>query len=355
MKERLPPHRFNQTLPTHAIFPIVHKPAHHVPFVNQLRYYQRIFRAYLLPGKSQLTFWHKTPQENPNAALDRLGEYYMNFVGKADYAGHYDDSGIPMLDYHGQVGLQYNPIAIAQYGLGNYNLFIQEKSEGRRKKFLVAADWLVANLEQNAHGVWVWNHHFDWEYRDTLKAPWYSGLAQGQGISLLVRAHSATQNSQYDEAARRAFESFQRSVEQGGVLFTDSRGDVWIEEYLVDPPTHILNGMIWALWGVRDYFLATGDPSAQQLFNYGVHTLIRNLASYDLGFWSLYEQSGTRLKMVASPFYHRLHIVQLRIMHRLTGAAIFREYAELWKSYEGSRAKRAAALCYKSAFKLCYY
>ena len=51
----------------------------------------------------------------------------------------------------------------------------------------------------------------------------------------------------------------------------------------------------------------------------GVRTLVRNLDRYDLGFWSLYEQSGTRLPMVASPFYHQLHIVQLRIMHRLTG------------------------------------
>ncbi len=35
----------------------------------------------------------------------------------------YDASGIPQLDYHGHIGLQYNPIAIAQFGLGNYNLW----------------------------------------------------------------------------------------------------------------------------------------------------------------------------------------------------------------------------------------
>ena len=121
----------------------------------------------------------------------------MEFASKADYAGHYDASGIPMLDYRGHIGLQYNPIAIAQYGLGNYNFFVQDKSEERRRNFWLPADWLVANLAQNAHGIWVWNHHFDWEYRDTLKAPWYSGLAQGQGISLLVRAHHATSDPKY--------------------------------------------------------------------------------------------------------------------------------------------------------------
>ena len=46
----------------------------------------------------------------------------MLFAEKADYQGAYDPSGVPQLDYHGHIGLQYNPIAIAQYGLGNYNL-----------------------------------------------------------------------------------------------------------------------------------------------------------------------------------------------------------------------------------------
>jgi len=86
-----------------------------------------------------------------------------------------------------------------------------------------------------------------------------------------------------------------------------------------------------------------------------VRTLLHNLDRYDLGFWSLYEQSGTRLPMVASPFYHQLHIVQLRIMHRLTGEDKFARVADRWESYGRSRSKRTRALCYKTAFKLCYY
>ncbi len=108
-------------------------------------------------------------------------------------------------------------------------------------------------------------------------------------------------------------------------------------------------------WGVYDYFLATKDPSARELFSRAVRTLLHNLDRYDLGFWSLYEQSGTRLPMVASPFYHQLHIVQLRVMHRLTGEATFAHVADRWESYARSRSNRARALCYKSAFKLCYY
>jgi len=322
---------------------------------QHLHYYRRIFSAYLLPGTSHLSFWHETPEVNSNASRDQLGEYYMTFTAKADFAGAFDSQGIPLLDYHGKIGQQYNPIAISQYGLGNYNIFVRTSDPLNRKRFLAASDWLVSNLEQNRLGVWVWNHHFDWEYRDVLKAPWYSGLAQGQGISLLVRAHRETGDDRYRDAACRAFQSFKRSTQDGGVIFTDDFGDLWIEEYIVHPPTHILNGLIWASWGIYDYFLATADGAVKELFEKLAQTLAKNLDRYDIGFWSLYEQSGTRLRMVASPFYHRLHIVQLRIMHDLTGTEIFRHYADRWQQYAESHVRRTAALCYKGVFKLCYY
>jgi heparosan-N-sulfate-glucuronate 5-epimerase len=326
----------------------------------RLNYYRRIFSAYLFGGKSHLTFWHETPTENANVSATELGEYYMLFSEKADYQGVYDAAGIPQLDYHGHIGVQYNPIAIAQYGLGNYNLFRRTGDPVRRQKFFLIADWLCSHLESNPHGLAVWNHHFNWEYRSTLEAPWYSALAQGQGISVLVRAHkeaahTESGNSRYLDAAQRALVSFYKPVAEGGVAFTDDRGDLWFEEYIVWPPTHILNGFIWATWGVYDYVLATKDASAHNLFMRAVQTLLRNLDRYDLGFWSLYEQSGTRLPMVASPFYHQLHIVQLRVMHRLTGEHEFARVADRWESYARSRANRTRALFYKSAFKLCYY
>jgi heparosan-N-sulfate-glucuronate 5-epimerase len=323
--------------------------------LQKLKYYRRVFRAYLLPGHSQLSFWHDSAEVNPRAQTGSLGEYYMRFAGKALYSGPHDSAGIPLLNYRGAIGVQYNPIAIAQWGLGNLGLFRETADPTAKRKFFLASDWLCQNLEPNSSGLPVWNHHFDWDYRSRLKAPWYSGLAQGQGISLLTRAYAESGNRKYLDTAAAAFRSFIRSTETGGVTFTDPQGDVWFEEYIVSPPTHILNGFIWAAWGVYDFFLATGASEARELFASAVRTLKKNLGRYDLGFWSLYEQSGTRLPMVASPFYHRLHITQLHILHRLTGEPLFAEYAERWQKYALSRSKRTRALCYKGAFKLCYY
>ncbi len=322
----------------------------------RINYWRRIFAAYLTPQSSQLTFWHDSPTCNEELSATELGQYYMPFLRKAAYDSHLDANGIPMLDYHGVIGLQYNPIAIAQYGLGNYNVFARSGSDVAFSKFINVAEWLVSNLERNPHGVWVWNHKFDWDYRDVLKAPWYSGLAQGQGISVLVRAFRTTNRERYIEAADRALESFTRRIEDGGVTFIDEHGDSWYEEYLVPPPpTHILNGFMWGSWGLYDHYLATGSATSKRLFDSAVVTLSKNLYRFDAGFWSLYELSGTRMKMLASPFYHRLHIAQLRVFDRLTGEPVFREFADRWEGYERSFVGRKRALAYKSIFKLLYY
>lgn len=279
----------------------------------------------------------------------------MIFAEKAAYKGPHDENGIPLLDYCGKLGQQYNPIAIAQWGLGNYNIFKQSGSGQAYEKFLSASDWLCSRLQPNSQSVHVWNHDFDWEYREALQAPWYSGLAQGQGISLLLRAHAETANRKYLNAASLAFRSFLTDIASGGVTFRDSEKNLWLEEYIVTPPTHILNGFIWAAWGVYDYFLATGSREAMGLFCSAVKTLQANLHHYDLGFWSRYELSGTFLPMISSPFYHRLHVSQLRIMYRITSESIFEHYASRWENYATSKSKRTRALVYKGAFKLCYY
>lgn len=322
---------------------------------SKVNYWRRVFPAYFGSGTSQLTFWHDHPKVNERAFGEGVGEYYQDFSRKADYSGPYDPFGIPLLDYQGRTGKQYNPIAIAQYGLGNYNLYRRSAERDRQQMFLRIADWLVENLEVNAYGVSVWHHHFDWEYRTLLKAPWYSALAQGQGISVLVRAFQETQESRYLGAAEQAFQAFTLGTHEGGVSYRDEEGNLWLEEYLVDPPSHILNGFLWASWGVYDYARLTGQETAFRLFEEATGTLAVNLFRYDTGYWSLYELSPTWLPMLASPFYHRLHLVQLQVMAKLTGELLFLECAQRWEGYQRDPLKRRRSLLQKALFKLLYY
>ena len=322
---------------------------------KRLNYLKRIYKAYLSGEESQLTFWHGKPTVNQEVEPDTLGQYYMPFLAKAEYRAHLDEQGIPMLDYHGTIGTQYNPIAIAQFGLGNFNLFQRTGDESYRTKFILAADWLLDNLVENQFGIPVWMHHFDFEYQEVLRSPWYSGLAQGQGLSVLVRAYKLTQKEAYLEAAHQAFRAFKVPVTEGGVIFLDENDQLWIEEYIVRQPSHILNGFIWSLWGVYDYYLATNSDQAKQLYEAGLRTIQENLSRYDTGSWSLYDLSALKLKMIASHFYHQLHIVQLRIMYNLTGEETFLEYAKRWEAYLKKPFNRWIALFKKMMFKIVYY
>ena len=53
---------------------------------KRLRYWQRIFSAYLTANPSQLSFWHGEPRMNAEFDSATLGPYYMDFDQKADYA-----------------------------------------------------------------------------------------------------------------------------------------------------------------------------------------------------------------------------------------------------------------------------
>jgi len=323
--------------------------------LKRFSYWHRIAKAYLLPTTSQLSFWHGTPEINTIPDLDNPKPYYMKFHYKANYNGRFDEQGIPMLDYHGNIRLQYNPIAIAQYGLGNYNLFLDTSDETRLHNFINVADWLVKNLEPNSFNIPVWNHYFDFEYRDTLTSPWYSGLAQGLGISVLLRAYKETNNEKYLDTYHEAWKSMTTTADEGGVIYIDKNQNYWIEEYIVNPPTHILNGFIWALWGVYDSWKILNNNDAKELFEKCCKTLENNLEKYDYDHWSLYDQAGLPLNNMASSFYHKLHIVQLEILSNLSGNHTFQKFADKWRSCNSSNFYKYRALINKSIFKILYY
>lgn len=322
---------------------------------ERLNYWRRIFKVYLTKDKGYLSFWHERPEVGEGITPKKIGPYYMTFADKASYAGPRDKDGVILFDYFGNIGRQYNPVAIAQYGLGHYNLYLKTKDQKNLNECLIHADWLVRNLENNEKAIPVWKHHFEWHYKKVLAPGWYSALSQGSGISLLVRAHNETKKEIYREIAENAFISMTKDMDNGGVLFTDKSGDIWLEEYVVAPPTHIINGFLWAFWGVWDFVLMTGDKDAENFLHACLNTLRDNLHRYDTGSWSLYDLSKQRMKMLASPFYHALHITQLKAAYILTGEPAFREYAEKFENYQRNPIKKTLALVHKSVFKIFYF
>ena len=329
---------------------------------DRINYWRRIFKVYFSKTPSYLIFWHEKSAVSEGIIPDKLGVYYMTFSDKADYAGPKDENGVILFDYFFDIGRQYNPLAVAQYGLGHYNKYLEFRIKNLETEALrhlgiakIQADWLVKNLENNDFGIPVWKHKFRWHYKKYLESGWYSAHSQGTGISLLARIYQETKDKKYFEAAQKAFLSLNLNIKDGGVKFVDEHNNVWLEEYLVEPATHILNGFLWALWGVWDYYLLTGDKDALVLWNACVETLKENLSKYDAGFWSLYDLSQQAMKMIASHFYHSLHIVQLKVTYILTNEEIFETYCKKFENYQKNKIYKFIAFIYKAIFKLLYF
>lgn len=322
----------------------------------RINYYKRIFSAYIFSRNSNLSFWHTPLEINHIKDYGKLGRYYMNFAEKTKFPGPFDTDGIPMLDYKGNVGVQYNPNAVAQYALGFYDLFLDTGNQKHKEVFLKQADWFLRSIRVIENGIGLWEYNFDFEYHKGLKAPWQSALAQGQGISVVARAYLLTKDDRYLEAADKAFRSFEYQIGQpGGVTYVDDEGYTWFEELIFIPPTHVLNGFIWASWGVYDYYLLTKNQEALRLFNESARTLEDNISKYDLGFWSVYHLHRTRLKEIVSPYYQKLHVIQLNVMYHLTNKKVFKEYANKWENCYSKWYCRYLAICWKVLFKLLYY
>ena len=102
-------------------------------------------------------------------------------------------------------------------------------------------------------------YRFPMPHTFALEPPWHSALAQGEAVSFLLRAAQVLERPELVELAERAAESL---LDPGSALVaTTSEGPV-LQEYPTDPPAHVLNGWLFALWGLYDLAHHPGAESA---------------------------------------------------------------------------------------------
>ena len=149
----------------------------------------------------------------------------------------------------------------------------------------------------------------------SLKAPWYSGMAQGQVAIIALASYIWTGNEKYLEFARRVARVLDLTVEVGGVKNL-SHGHVWFEEYaspLLRREDHsgVLNGNNYALDGL--YWMTIVDQSNTRWYELlvdGLRELEFRIAEYSSLCWSYYDNKKTYSNL----HYHELHIAQLELI-----------------------------------------
>ena len=254
--------------------------------------------------------------EGKKFSIREVRGYYNDFTEKVlSPRVLLDDAGI-VYNVTNDGRIIYFPIAIFQYGLGAYDLFLLTGEKKYQFSFMKTVEWAIKNQEKQ--GAWD-------VFSNLGTCNKYSAMAQGEGASLLVRAYMATKNEEYLLAAKKSIDFMCRSIEDGGCTHY-SKQVIWFKEYIEKPV--VLNGWIFSIWGLFDYCKTSRDASYQKVLNNAVESLAQDLKNFDRGFWSKYDRENK----IASPFYHRLHIAQLKVMYDLFGLAEFNNFAHQWEA-----------------------
>ena len=269
--------------------------------------------------------------------------YYVDFRFKASIARWPSEWA--------QAGGKVLYVAIAQWGLGAYERFLAGEGEEWLAGASQAGDHLVdqQRIGGDEDGGWVHTrplgHTFD------LEPPWLSAMAQGEGASLLVRLYRESGDERYAEAAVRAMKPMQRPSSDGGVQ-ARLNGGTFLEEYPTSPPSFVLNGGIFALWGCHDVGVGLSDRPAGELFRQGVATLADNVHRFDTGHWSRYDLHPHPVVNVASSAYHQLHIDQLRATCVISPDPRLEATAARFERYAASRLNFGRAFGRKVLFRV---
>ena len=288
----------------------------------------------MLTGKSLL---HVRQDVGKVFSCSEIKGYYNNLTEKVLR----DKENIDVVDYipkfqteKGKIVLF--PIAIFQYGLGCYDLYLTTKNDLYLKKFFTCVQWAMDNQLDNGA--------FDCMFFIYPNNP-YSAMCQGEAISLLIRAFVQTGEEKYYQAAQRALEFMLIPLNEGGTTKYEN-DKIILMEYTHLPV--VMNGWIFALFGLFDWTLVCKEEKYKTIFKQGMQTLADSLKNFDCGYWTKYDED----KKIASPFYHNLHIAQMEALQQITGEQIFGEYATRWRKYQKNPFKKGYAFCKKAFQKI---
>jgi hypothetical protein len=275
----------------------------------------------------------------------QLRGYFNDLRHKADWPGPTDGDGLPLLsDPQGQ--RHHFPTAIFQKALGHWDRWLLEgepAESAHRAAVLRTADWALRT--QAADGGWIWPDAFC-HGRMTSRC---SAMSQGEGASLLVRAHTIAPARGYLAGAERALDKLLQPLRDGGCSVR-VHGGLRLEEYPHTTPSSVLNGWIFGLVGLYDVGLLAPRGDRAEALGDTMIALCEALPRYDLGYWSRYDLQ----QMVASPFYHALHIAQLLALESMFPhhAAAIAPIRERFLAYQASPLCAARALAAKVGQKL---
>jgi hypothetical protein len=259
-------------------------------------------------------------------------------ISRDDSAPH-DAEGVRMYVSGGR--LRNYPGGQARYGLANLNTYRLTGEVFYLGRARAQAQRLI-ETHVSYRGAWFYPQRYA-RFRhaavgDLMRNPWYSGMSQGQVISLMVRMYEVTGETEYLSAAKATLSGFLYpgpASNRPWVVNLDGAQRLWIQEWPKLPLDYTFNGHMIASVGLYDYYRVTKDTLALVLF--------RAAASAALDYAPRFRRPGHAsvyclLHRTPNLKYHRVHYICLRNLADYTGEAAFAHMADLFaQDYAGPK------------------
>jgi len=274
-----------------------------------------------------------TINELPYAKLPYANNDQNNNPHHRNANNLYDDEGILLLEHNGKK--IYHAVYLAQYSLHLLDKYHQTKNAEYLDEVVKISGKLQGLALKIDSTLWF-PYVYDFvlhgrRYMDAMRAPWYSALAQGQILSLFTRLFEETQDTAYLAISHKVYNSFYHHKYNNDLWVSciDKNNNIWFEEYPAEMPCFTLNGMIYAIYGIYDYYRITKRIDAKKLLMGAITTIENNIDRYrNEGNASYY---CLKHKIDAAD-YHEIHVQQLNKLFLITGEQKFKEASGQFES-----------------------
>lgn len=234
-----------------------------------------------------------------------------------------DSNGVILTNLSGE--LYYNPVTMSQKGI---NLFDRFQKMGDTLYLDYARrhrNALESLMDENG----LFEYRINWHHRLDifLWNPWYSGMAQGQALSLLSRLAYYAGDSLSEVMAHKVYRTLNFNLEFSDEIIRVGRdGYAWIEEYPADPPDHTFNGFMFAIIGIYDFYhLLSNNEETRSVLSSYLTTVNNNMKLFrNPGTVSFYCLRHHHIDTT----YHKIHIQQLDYLTEITNDSSFTKFAD---------------------------
>jgi len=239
----------------------------------------------------------------------------------------YSENNVPLRIIDGV--LYDHPVLQAQTALKALNNINYEDLKDEAIKLAEATLDRTYNYSVAVDDAIFFPFYFSW-HNNKLQPPWYSAMAQGQLLQLACRTFNITEDINLLRLADNIFNSFLplKNTKDNTISIThiDSEGYLWLEEHpYPEFNKFVLNGHIFALLGIYEYWLISQSPLAEKIFNGALLTVQRYLPDFRNRGWS---SNYNLWDFLLLRNYHQTHIMQLELLYSITGDSFFSRAAD---------------------------